>query len=52
LKFVILQTNFKKYASGGGFVSKDLAKKIVEAGPQNAYPNGSSPKARMINAEF
>ena len=25
--------NFNKYASGGGFVSKDLAERIVSAGP-------------------
>ena len=25
--------NFNKYASGGGFVSKDLAERIVNAGP-------------------
>ena len=26
-------SNFSKYASGGGFVSKDLAQAIVSAGP-------------------
>ncbi len=26
-------SNFSKYASGGGFVSKDLAERIVTAGP-------------------
>ena len=26
--------NFNKYASGGGFVSKELAAAIVEAGPK------------------
>ncbi len=26
--------NFAKYASGGGFVSKDLAARIVGAGPK------------------
>jgi len=46
----MVQTNFKKYASGGGFVSKDLAKKIVEAGPA-AYPSGGSPKSQVQNRE-
>ena len=31
---MILQSNFKKYASGGGFVSTELAAAIVEAGPR------------------
>ena len=26
--------NFAKYASGGGFVSKDLAARIADAGPK------------------
>jgi len=46
----LYKTNFKKYASGGGFVSKDLAKKIVEAGPA-AYPSGGSPKSQVQNRE-
>lgn len=29
-----LQSNFKKYADGGGFVSSELAARIVAAGPQ------------------
>lgn len=32
--------NFNKYASGGGFVSKDLAGRIVGAGPHLSQ-NGS-----------
>ena len=32
--------NFNKYASGGGFVSKDLAQAIVSAGPKVAQSNG------------
>ena len=32
--------NFSKYASGGGFVSKDLAQAIVSAGPRLSQ-NGS-----------
>ena len=32
--------NFNKYASGGGFVSKDLAQAIVSAGPKVASSNG------------
>ena len=32
--------NFNKYASGGGFVSKDLAERIVSAGP-HLLQNGS-----------
>ena len=33
-------SNFSKYASGGGFVSKDLAERIVTAGP-HLLQNGS-----------
>ena len=33
-------SNFSKYASGGGFVSKDLAGRIVTAGP-HLLQNGS-----------
>ena len=30
----VLQTNFRKYANGGGFVEKELAASIVAAGPK------------------
>ena len=39
----LLQANFKKYASGGGFVSQELADAIVAAGPKKAsYANGTA----------
>jgi len=36
----LYSSNFNKYASGGGFVSKDLAERIVSAGP-HLLQNGS-----------
>ena len=36
----LYSANFTKYASGGGFVSKDLAERIVSAGP-HLLQNGS-----------
>ena len=36
----LYSANFNKYASGGGFVSKDLAERIVSAGP-HLLQNGS-----------
>ena len=37
-----LQSNFKKYASGEGFVSAELAQRIVQAGPTAVYANGTN----------
>ena len=37
----LYSSNFSKYASGGGFVSKDLAERIVKAGP-HLLQNGSN----------
>ncbi len=37
--------NFAKYASGGGFVSKDLAARIVTAGPKGQQRTAPSKKA-------
>ena len=36
----VLQGNFNKYGDGAGFVSADLAKSIVSAGPKNQGANG------------
>lgn len=36
----LYSANFNKYATGGGFVSKDLAGRIVSAGP-HLLQNGS-----------
>ena len=38
----VLQSNFKKYASGEGFVSAELAHRIVQAGPVAVYSNGTN----------
>lgn len=37
-----MQTNFKKYASGEGFVSAELAERIMHAGPSSVYANGTN----------
>ena len=38
-----LQTNFRKYANGGGFVEKELAASIVAAGPKmQSTANGTA----------
>ena len=37
------QTNFRKYANGGGFVEKELAASIVAAGPKmQSTANGTA----------
>lgn len=39
----VLQTNFRKYANGGGFVEKELAASIVAAGPKmQSTANGTA----------
>jgi hypothetical protein len=35
-----VQDNFKKYGDGAGFVTPDLAKSIVSAGPKGQGANG------------
>lgn len=39
----MMQTNFRKYANGGGFVEKELAASIVAAGPKmQSTANGTA----------
>ena len=46
------QANFEKYSSGGGFVSSELAAKIVSAGPHLEHSNGSALKAARYSVEL
>ena len=46
----MLQANFEKYSSGGGFVSGELAAKIVSAGPH--LTNTSSIKQKRYSVEL
>lgn len=48
--YLCLQANFRKYASGEGFVSAELAQRIVQAGPDSAHTNGTNGTAKYHNS--
>lgn len=41
-RLVHVQANFKKYGDGAGFVTAELAKSIVSAGPKGQPINGKA----------
>ena len=45
-----VQANFEKYSSGGGFVSSELAAKIVSAGPH--LENAGNIKQKRYSVEL
>ena len=45
-----VQANFAKYSSGGGFVSSELAAKIVSAGPH--LENAGNIKQKRYSVEL
>jgi phosphoenolpyruvate carboxykinase (ATP) len=47
----IFDANFKKYADGGGFVSADLAAKIVAAGPDLSQAVAGEPDGNGANGK-